>query len=119
MHVFDTTEETVQRGREDDDGYVRAAAAEQSGDLCAKLAVAEVIVEDGDVDVIEELGSLFDGGGGNALVAMLTKDGGAENQVVGLVVKEQDAYWLGVPVRHEVKGAWDAVGRLNHGLTSI
>jgi hypothetical protein len=49
----------------------------------------------------------------------LTKDGGAENEVVGLVVKEQNADWLGVPVRHEMKGAWDAVGRLNHGLTSI
>jgi hypothetical protein len=119
MHVFNTTEETVERGREDDDGDVRAAAPEQSGDLGAKLTVAEVIVQDGDVDVIEELSSLFDGGGRNALVAMLTKDGGAENEVVGLVIKEQDTYRLGVPVRHEVKGAWDAVGRLNHGLTSI
>src|ERR1700722_8273947 len=86
MHVFDSTEETVERGREDDNGDVGAAAAEQSGDLCTELAVAEVIVQDRDINVIEELGGLFDGGGGNALIAMLTKDGGAENEVVGLVV---------------------------------
>jgi hypothetical protein len=118
MHVFYAAEESIERGGKDDDGDVRTAAAQEGGDLGAELTVAEVIVEDGDVDVVEEFGGFFDGGGGNALVAVLAKDGGAENEVVGFVVEKEDANGLGVPVRHEVKGAWDAVGRLNHGLSS-
>jgi hypothetical protein len=118
VHVFDAAEEAVERGGEDDDGDVGAAAAEEGGDLGTELAVTEVIVEDGDVDVVEELGGFFDGRGRNALVAVLAKNGGTENEVVGFVVEQEDAYWLGVSVRHQVKGAWDAVGRLNHCLTS-
>jgi hypothetical protein len=118
MHVFYAAEESIERGGKDDDGDVGTAAAQEGGDLGAELTVAEVIVEDGDVDVVEEFGGFFDGGGGNALVAVLAKDGGAENEVVGFVVEKEDANGLGVPVRHEVKGAWDAVGRLNHGLSS-
>jgi hypothetical protein len=91
VHVFDATEEAVECGREDDDWDVGAAAAEEGGDLCSELAGAEVIVEYGDVDVVEEFGCLLDGGGGNALVAMLAKDGGAQVQVGGFVVEQEDA----------------------------
>ena len=54
MHVFDAAEVAVERGGEDDDGDVGAAAAQESGDFGAELAGAEVVVEDGDVDVVEE-----------------------------------------------------------------
>jgi hypothetical protein len=118
MHVFDAAEEAVERGGEDDDGNVRTAATQESSYLGAELTMAEVIVEDGDVDVVEKFGRLFDGRSGDTLIAVLAKDGGAENEIVGLVVEQEDAYWLGVPVWHQVKGAWDTVGRLNHCLTS-
>ena len=90
MHVLDAAEVAVERGREDDDGDVRTAAAKKAGDFGAELARAKVVVEDGDVDVVEELGGLFDGGGGDALVAMLAQDGGAEVEVGGFVVEQQD-----------------------------
>ena len=94
MHVFDAAEVAVERGGEDDDGDVGAAAAEESCDLGAELAGAEVVVEDGDVDVVEELGGFFDGGGGDALVAVLAQDGGAEMQIGGLVIEQKDANGL-------------------------
>jgi hypothetical protein len=86
MHVFDAAKESVEGGREDDDGDVRASAAKERGDFSAKLSGAEMVVEDGDVDVVEELDGLFDGGSGDALIAVLAEDGGAEVEVAGLVV---------------------------------
>jgi hypothetical protein len=115
VHVFDPAEVAIERGREDDDGDVGAAAAEESGDFGAELAGAEVVVEDGDVDAVEEFSGFFDGGGGDALVAVLAQDRGAEMKVGGLVVQEQDADGMGVDVWHLVEGRY-AVGRLNHGL---
>ncbi len=94
MHVFDAAEVAVERGGEDDDGDVGAAAAKEGGDLGAELAGAEVVVEDGDVDAVEELGGLFDGGGGDALVAVLAEDGGAEVEIGGFVVEQEDAHRL-------------------------
>src|ERR1700722_5076292 len=91
MHVFDASEITVECGREDDDGDVGAGAAEIGRDFSAELTGSEVVVEDGDVYVVEELGRFFDGGGRDALVAMLPKDGCAEMQVGWFVIKQEDA----------------------------
>ena len=91
VHVFGAAEETLERGGEDDDGDVGTAAAQQAGDFGAELPGAEMVVEDSDVDVVEELGCLFDGRGGNAVVAVLTEDGRAEKEIVGVVVEQQDA----------------------------
>jgi hypothetical protein len=117
MHVFDTAEVAVERGGEDDDGDVRTAASKKGGDLGSKLPGAEMVVEDGDVNVVEEFGGLFDGGGREALVAVLAKDGSAEVQIAGFIVEQENAHWLS-QVRHLVKDARYAVGRLNHGHTS-
>ena len=117
VHVFDAAEVAVEGSGEDDDGDVGAAAAKESGDLGAELAGSEVVVEDGDVDVVEELGGLFDGGGRDALVSVLAEDGGAEMEVIRLVVQQQNAYGLVARARHLVKDARDAVGRLNHRST--
>jgi len=87
MHVFDAAEETVERGGEDDDGDVGASAAKKCSDLGAELACAKMVVEYGDVDAVEEFRSFFDGGGGNALVAVLTQNGGAKVEVGRFVVK--------------------------------
>jgi hypothetical protein len=119
MHVFDAAEEAVERGGEDDDGNVGAAAAEEGSYFGAELACSEMIVEDCDVDFVEELGGLFDGGCGEALVAVLTQDCGAEMEVAGLVVKQQDSDWLIASARHEVRDARYAVGRLDHWLPPI
>ena len=53
MHVFDAAEVVVERGGEDDDGDVGAAAAKKGGDFGAELAGAEMVVEDGDVDLLK------------------------------------------------------------------
>src|SRR6202012_392874 len=113
---LDAAEETVERGGEDDDGDVGAAAAEKRGDFGAELACAEMIVEDGDVDVIEVLDGLVDGGSGNTLIPMLAEDGGAEMEIAGLVVEQEDAHGLCVRAGHEMKAVGDGLGRLNHGL---
>jgi hypothetical protein len=115
MHILDAAKVAIESGGEDNDGDVRAAAAEESGDLGAELAGAEMVVEDGDVDLVEELSGLFNGGGWDALVAVLAQDGGAEMKIVGFVVEQQDTHGLGVYARHQVKDARYAVGRLNHG----
>ena len=91
VHVLDAAEVAVEGCGEDDDGDVRAAAAEERGDLGPELAGTEVVVEDGDVDVVEELGGLFNAGRGDALIAALAEDGGAEVEVDGLVVEQEDA----------------------------
>ena len=119
VHVFDATEEAVERGGEDDDGNVRASAAEKGRDFGAELAGAEVVVEDGDVDVVEELGGFFNGGGGHALVSVLAQDRCAQMQIGGFVVEQQDTNGLVLDGRHLVKDARYAVGRLHHRLTSL
>jgi hypothetical protein len=116
VHVFDAAEVAVECGGEDDDGDVGTAAAEKRGDLGAELTCAEVIVEDGDVDVVEEVGGFFDGGGGDALVAMLSQDGGAEMQIARFVVEQKDAHGLEVRVGHSVMRARNGIRRLYHGL---
>ena len=89
VHVLDAAEVAVERGGHDDDGDLGAAPAQIGGDFGAELAGAEVVVEDGDVDLVEELGGFFDGGGGNACVAVLAQDGGAEMQIGWFVVEQQ------------------------------
>ncbi len=88
MHVFDAAEVAVDGSRENDDGNVGTTAAEESGYFGAELAGSEVVVEDGDVDVVEEVGGLFDSGGGNGFVAVLAQDGGAKVEIGGLVIKQ-------------------------------
>jgi hypothetical protein len=117
MHVFDAAEVAVECGGEDDDGDMGAAATKKSRDLGAELASAKVVVEDGDVNAVEEFGGLFDGGGRDALVAVLAKDGCAEVQIARFVVEQENAHWL-PQVRHLVNDARYAVGRLYHGHTS-
>ena len=65
VHVFHSAEVAFERGGHDDDGDVGAAAAQQGGDFGAELPGAEMVIEDRDVNLIEELGGLFDGGGVN------------------------------------------------------
>jgi hypothetical protein len=50
---------------------------------------------------------------------MLAEDGGTEMKIAGFVVEEQNAHGLRVRVGHQVKTVGDALGRLNHGLTSL
>ncbi len=114
VHVFDAAKVTIQRCGENDDGNVRAAAAEKRGDFGAELAGSEVVVEDSDVDIVEEVCGFFDSGGGDALIAMLTQDGGAEVEIGGFVVEQQNTHGLRVSVRHSMENAGDAVGRFNH-----
>jgi hypothetical protein len=90
VHVLDAAEVTVERGGEDDDGDVGAATPEVGCNLGAELTGSQVIVEDSDVDVVEEFGRLFDGGGGDALIAVLTKDGGSEMEIGWFVVQQED-----------------------------
>jgi hypothetical protein len=119
MHVFDAAEVAIERGREDDDGDVGATAAEERGYFGAELACSEVVVENRDVDVVEEVGGFFDGGGGKALVSMLAQNGSAEVEIRGLVVEQQNTHRMRASARHSMNHASDAVGRLNHGYELI
>jgi hypothetical protein len=60
-------------------------------DFCAELSGAEVVVEHGDVDVVEDLGCLLNGGGWDAVVSVLAQDGSSEMQVGRFVVEQKDA----------------------------
>ena len=119
MHVFDTAEVAVEGGGEDDDGDVGAASTKKGGHLGAKLAGAKVVVEDRDVNTVEEVGGFFDGGCGDALVAVLAKDGSAEVEIIGFVVEQKNAHWLRVRVGHQVKGGRRALRRLHHSHTPL
>src|ERR1700733_11879203 len=119
MHVFNAAEVAVERGGEDDDGHVRTAAADERGDLGAELASAEGVIEDCDVDVVEELSGLLDGGGGDALVTVLAEDGGAEVQVGGLVVEQEDADRLNGRSLRARRCTGEIVWRFNHRCCSL
>jgi hypothetical protein len=114
VHVFNAAEVAIERCRENDDGNVRAAAAKESGYFSAELAGSEVVVEDRYVDLVEEVRCLFDGGSGEALIAVLAQNGGAEMEICGLVVEQENTHGLRVSVRHSMENAGDAVGRFNH-----
>jgi hypothetical protein len=92
VHVLDSAEVSLERGRHDNDGNLRASAAKLGGDFCAELAGAEVVVEHGDIDLVEELVGFFDSGSHEGVIAVLAKDCGAEMQVDGIVVEQQDGY---------------------------
>ncbi len=87
MHIFHATEVPVQRRRKNNDRNMRASATKKSGDLSAKLASSEVVVEHGDVDFIEELRGLLDRGGRDTLIAVLAQNGRAKMQISRLVVE--------------------------------
>jgi len=91
MHVLDPAETPLQGGGHDDDGNLGAAFAKLGGYLSAELAGAEMVVEDRDVDLVEELGSLFNSGGGDRAVTVLAEDGPPKVEINGVVVKQQDA----------------------------
>jgi hypothetical protein len=72
------------------------AAAKKIGDLGPELSGAKVVVEDGDVDVVEELYGLLDGGSRDALVAVLSKDSGAKMQIRRFIIEQKNANIGGV-----------------------
>jgi hypothetical protein len=110
MHVLGASEVALERSGEDDDGDVRAAAAEVGGDLGPELPGAEMIIEDRDIDIVKDLGCLLNGGGRDALIAVLAKDGSAEMQVGRLVVQKEDTNVLSL-CRHTPAD----VGWFGHG----
>jgi hypothetical protein len=91
MHVFDTAKVAVESGRENDDGDVGMTASKVGCYIGAKLSCSQVIVEDGNINFVEELGGFFDGGGWNALVAVLAEDGGPQMQVGWLIIQQEHA----------------------------
>jgi len=91
VHVLGSAKEAVECGGKNNDGYVRPAAAQETGHFGAELSCSEVVVENGDIDIVEEFGCLLDRGRGNAVVTMLAENGGTEEQVIGLIIEQQDA----------------------------
>jgi hypothetical protein len=119
MHVLDAAEETIECGGENDDGNVWTASAEKRGYLGSELALAEMVVEDCNVDVVEVLDRFVDGSGGYTLVAMLAEDDSAEMKIIGLVVKKKNTYRLPVCVGHQVKGSCRTLRRLDGSHTPL
>ncbi len=56
-----------------------------------KRPCAEMVVQNGDVDAVEQLLGLLDRVGGLRDVAVLAQDGRAQQQVLRMVVQQQDA----------------------------
>jgi hypothetical protein len=65
MHVLNSAEAALERGGHDDDGHLGTALAQLGSDFGAEFAVAEVVVEDCNIDMIEQLIGFLDGGGGD------------------------------------------------------
>ena len=91
VHILGTAEMTFEGGGEDDDGNMGTAAAKKTGDLGPELARAKMVVQNGDVDVVEELYGLLDGGSRHALVAVLSKDSRAKMQIRRFVIEQKNA----------------------------
>lgn len=90
MHVLHSTKVALQGGGHDDDGDLGAVFAQFGCDFGAELACPQVIVEDGDVDLVEELVGFVDGSGGERGVTVLAEDSGAKMQCDGIIVEQQD-----------------------------
>ncbi len=119
MHVLDAAKVLVEGSGEDDDGDMRAASADERGDLGAELACAEMVVEDSYVDVVREFSGLFDAGGGDALIAALAEDGGAEVKIDGFVVEQEDADGLDIGGLHLKRVVRSNFRRLKHGFPQL
>lgn len=88
VHVFDTAEASFEGGGEDDDGHLRALLAERCGDLSAKFACSQVVIEYGDIDLVEEGLRLFDGSGSLGMIAEFAQDGRAQQEVFRVVIEQ-------------------------------
>ena len=106
VHVLDSAEAAVQGSGHDDDGYLGTALAQLGGDCCAELAGSEVVVEDGDVNLIQEPICFLDRGGGESCIAMLAEDCAAQVKVHGVVVEQQDCNDRRAD-EFERRGCWD------------
>ena len=65
MHVGDAAELALQCCRQDDDGHLRTLAAQRLGHVGAEFARAQMVVEHGDVNVVQLGFGFFDGVGGH------------------------------------------------------
>src|SRR6185437_2638838 len=101
--VFDPAKTAFERCRHDDDGNLRAAATQLCRDLRAKLTCAKVIVQDGDVNLIQHQVGFLDGGRGDRGISVLTEDRGAEMQVYRIVVEQENTYARGAD---EFEAVW-------------
>ncbi len=79
----------LQRGRQDDDGYRRTLRPEPLGNLRAKLALAQVVVQHRNVHRVEHLVGFLSRRGTQALIPVLAQNRTAQQQVCRVVVQQQ------------------------------
>jgi hypothetical protein len=91
VHVLHPAEAPLERGRKDDDGHLRPPLAQLGGDVGAEAPDAEVVIEHGDIDAVQQLLRLLDRIGGLGDVAVLAKDGRAQEKVLRVIVEQQHA----------------------------
>src|SRR5205085_33668 len=91
MHVFHAAEFPLERGGENDDRNLRALLPQCRRYLCAELAGAKVIVEDGDVNIVYFALGVFDRRRRDGVIAMLPENGGTKEQVISVIIEQQDA----------------------------
>src|SRR5512147_2821850 len=96
MHVSDAPEATLECGRHDDDRNFRTALAERVSDFSAELSCAEMVVEHGDVDVMQLGYGFVDRTGGGYFVSVAAQDSSAEQKMVFEVVEEKNSNGPGV-----------------------
>src|SRR5215510_8668571 len=93
MHVLDSAEASLERGRQNDDRNLRTLLAQAVSDLRAKLSCAQMVVEHRDVDIVQPRLSFFNRARSDCLIAVLAQNSCAQKQIVSPVVEKQDTYW--------------------------
>jgi hypothetical protein len=97
VHILGPAEVTLQGCRQDDDWNLGAVTTKVRGDLGAEPTRAKVVIEHGNVDMVEGLGGFLDCGGGNATITVLAQNSGSEVQIRRLVIEQQNAdVWANV-----------------------
>src|SRR5262249_31803371 len=81
--------------RENNDRHFRATLTEFGCYVGSELPCAQMVVEYGNVYLIQKLARLFDSGSGFGQVPVLAEDGGSQQKVLWMVIQEQHAYRLG------------------------
>ena len=86
VHVFHPAKAPLQGGGKDDDGHFRPAPAQNAGHLRTELARAQMVIEHGDVDLVDQLLRFADGARSVGYVTVLAQDGGSKEQIFWIVV---------------------------------
>src|SRR5579871_544260 len=94
VHVFNPAELPFECGRENDNGNLRALVPKRLRDFRAEFPRAQMVVENGYIDVFQVNFSFFDRSAGDCFITLPAKDSRAEDEVVLPVIQQQYPNWF-------------------------